>query len=219
MESSENHNPSITSEALPTSNHGRQARRQDSLFKRFISHRFTQAVIGELVFNFSSQWAMSRQSPNNCIPASPISDGPQTCPYGDFPKPGDSFHWIPCTIEEQLRPCLGAADPEDKWASMHDADPSHWRWGNETNSTGVSSRGGVDKSHEANSGLWYCGYFDVDDKETPRRGIATMYDPSGLTPLSSCVDSMPTTAVTDVDRTEDKKQVRVWCKRICVERN
>jgi pimeloyl-ACP methyl ester carboxylesterase len=76
-------------------------------------------------------------------------------PYGQFPMPNDSFHFIPCTNTSVL-PYLDDADPEKSWAKLYDPDPEHWSWGNKTSDEYI-----LQNDPYSGRGIYLCGYLDL----------------------------------------------------------
>ncbi|KAF9871327.1 hypothetical protein CkaCkLH20_11248 [Colletotrichum karsti] len=113
----------------------------------------------------------------------PHTDSPLTLtwresPFGRFPLPQDPFKFIPCT-NTSLPPALDDPHPEDTWAKLFDAEPSHWSWGNRSDSSQH-----VDSYY--GRGIYLCGYLDVPldytNKSDPRivRLAVTKFQVSGL---------------------------------------
>ncbi|KAL0936838.1 alpha/beta hydrolase family protein [Colletotrichum truncatum] len=100
-------------------------------------------------------------------------------PFGRYPLPKDPFRFIPCT-NTSLPPALDDHRPDETWAALFDADPSHWSWGHKTEST----KG--DDDLYSGRGIYLCGYLDVPldytNKSDPRiaRLAVTKYQVSGL---------------------------------------
>ncbi|TID17824.1 Alpha/Beta hydrolase protein [Venturia nashicola] len=110
----------------------------------------------------------------------------ENSPYGTFPRPGDAFHFIPCTNVSILPP-LNDTTPEKTWAKYVDPSPAHWIWGNKsTNST--------QPQDDPYSGrpIYLCGYLDAPldytNKSNPRivRLAVTKLQVSGLSRSKSC---------------------------------
>lgn len=75
--------------------------------------------------------------------------------YGNFPRPTDPFHFIPCTNASVLPP-LNDPIPEKTWAEHFDPNPDHWIWGNKsTNSTRLQEDPYLGRP------IYLCGYLDV----------------------------------------------------------
>lgn len=100
-------------------------------------------------------------------------------PYGEFPRLGDPFRFIPCT-NTSLPPALDDPIPEASWAFQYDPNPEHWSWGNTTTGDGDQN-----DPYEGR-GIYLCGYLDVpldytnaSDSRIARLAI-TKYQVSGL---------------------------------------
>lgn len=63
--------------------------------------------------------------------------------WGNFPRKDDPFHFLPCT-NLTLPPDVSDPHPLQTWNSLYDPNPSHWSFGNSTNSA-----------------LYLCGWLDV----------------------------------------------------------
>ncbi|KAF6805810.1 hypothetical protein CSOJ01_09239 [Colletotrichum sojae] len=106
-------------------------------------------------------------------------------PFSRFPLPDDPLKFIPCT-NASISPELDDAHPEDTWAALFDPDPSHWSWGNKSESA---------KHHHsdpyAGRGIYLCGYLDVPldytNNSDPRivRLAVTKYQVAGLSRVGS----------------------------------
>ncbi|KAH9899097.1 alpha/beta-hydrolase [Xylariomycetidae sp. FL2044] len=107
-------------------------------------------------------------------------------PYGPFPDPDDSFHFLPCT-NATLPPALDDPNPETSWKLLFDPDPAHWNWGNATNPEEAR-----DDDPYAGRGIYLCGYLDVPldytNKSEPRivRLAVTKFQVSGLARAGGC---------------------------------
>ncbi|KAH6645991.1 hypothetical protein BKA67DRAFT_582918 [Truncatella angustata] len=112
-----------------------------------------------------------------------------TSPYGTLPTHDDPFQFIPCT-SLTVPPALENANPNHTWASLFDANPDHWSWGNpDTNLT-------VDlEDPYAGRGIYLCGWLDVpldytnkSDERIIRLSV-TKYQVSGLALLDASVQN------------------------------
>ncbi|KAL7625949.1 hypothetical protein AAE478_002718 [Parahypoxylon ruwenzoriense] len=101
-------------------------------------------------------------------------------PYGQFPRPNDSFRFIPCT-NTTIPPPLDDAEPGRTWARLFDVNPEHWSWGNTTTEQNVQ-----EGDPYWGRGIYLCGYLDVPldytNKSDSRivRLAVTKYQVSGL---------------------------------------
>ncbi|EFX04243.1 peptidase s33, tripeptidyl-peptidase [Grosmannia clavigera kw1407] len=84
------------------------------------------------------------------------SDTKETFPYGRFPQADDPFRFQPCTNRTRP-PALDDGEPDKSWAGLYEPDPSHWSWGNRTESDNDSSN----LDPYAGRGIYLCGYLDV----------------------------------------------------------
>jgi pimeloyl-ACP methyl ester carboxylesterase len=120
-------------------------------------------------------------------------------PYGQFPKPNDPFHFLPCTNASFI-PALDDVSPEKTWGKVFDPNPKHWSWGNKT----------LDKTDQeddpyAGRSIYLCGYLDLPLDYTNRsdrrivRLAVTKLQVSGLahvdTPRSSAGEKSERTLV------------------------
>jgi pimeloyl-ACP methyl ester carboxylesterase len=110
----------------------------------------------------------------------------KSSPYGQFPRPNDPFHFLPCTNISVL-PALNDTAPEKSWARLFDPNPAHWIWGNKTiNSIHFQEDAYLDRP------IYMCGYLnaplDYTNKSDPRivRLAVTKLQVSGLSPIKSC---------------------------------
>nr|WNZ75840.1 hypothetical protein [Trichoderma harzianum] len=114
-------------------------------------------------------------------------------PYGEFPKPDDPFHFLPCT-SETLPPALDDNRPVKSWSKLFDPNPNHWSWGNKTD----EDANAISKHDPyAGRGIYLCGWLDVpldytnaSDHRISRLAV-TKYQVSGLAPVHG--RSKPTT--------------------------
>jgi pimeloyl-ACP methyl ester carboxylesterase len=106
-------------------------------------------------------------------------------PYGEFPKPDDPFHFLPCTNTSVLPP-LDDAKPENSWAKLFDPNPDHWSWGNKTLEEEI-----LPNDPYSGRGIYLCGYLDLPldytNKSDPRivRLAVTKLQVSGLALIDS----------------------------------
>jgi pimeloyl-ACP methyl ester carboxylesterase len=101
-------------------------------------------------------------------------------PYGQFPKPNDPFHFLPCT-NTSVPPELEDTAPEQTWKKLFDPNPEHWSWGNKTSDDNILQHGPY-----SGRGIYLCGYLDVpldytnaSDHRITRLAV-TKYQVSGL---------------------------------------
>ena len=105
--------------------------------------------------------------------------------YGQFPKPGDPFKFLPCTYRT-VPPALNDTNAGRSWSDLFDSDPTHWSWGNSTSQKIVAA-----DDPYAGRGIYLCGYLDVPldytNSSDPRivRLAVTKYQVSGLAPEST----------------------------------
>ncbi|KAK8929155.1 hypothetical protein H634G_03324 [Metarhizium anisopliae BRIP 53293] len=103
---------------------------------------------------------------------------------GEFPKPDDPFHFIPCVSNQTIEgiPLLNDTNPQETWRKRFDPNPDNWKWGpapgNATTPASSNSTQG--------RGLHLCGYLDVpmdylnkSDSRIHRLAVAK-YQASGL---------------------------------------
>ena len=113
----------------------------------------------------------------------PVEDGKSS--YGQFPKPGDPFRFLPCT-QRTVPPALNDTNPGRSWSDLFDPNPNHWSWGNSTSQEIIGS-----DDPFAGRGIYLCGYLDVPldytNSSEPRivRLAVTKYQVSGLAPEST----------------------------------
>ena len=103
---------------------------------------------------------------------------------GDFPKPDDPFHFIPCVLNKTIEgiPLLNDTNPQETWRKMFDPNPDNWKWGP---APGNATTPGSSNSTQGR-GLHLCGYLDVpmdylnkSDSRIHRLAVAK-YQASGL---------------------------------------
>ncbi|KAF2424481.1 alpha/beta-hydrolase [Tothia fuscella] len=110
-------------------------------------------------------------------------------PYGQFPKPNNPFHFLPCT-NISLPPALNDTKPEKTWEKLFDPNPKHWSWGNKTADESLS-----EKDPFAGRGIYLCGYIDVPLDYTNRsdsrmvRLAVTKFQVSGFARVDEESDS------------------------------
>ncbi|KAK2612037.1 hypothetical protein QQS21_002002 [Conoideocrella luteorostrata] len=78
---------------------------------------------------------------------------PRNATSGQFPRPGDRFHFLPCTNTTTI-PSLNDTHADHSWATQFDPNPEHWKWGKELADCGQNCT-------SARRGLYLCGYLDV----------------------------------------------------------
>lgn len=97
-----------------------------------------------------------------------------------LPRPGDPFHFIPCTAHTKL-PDLHDKNHERTWADLYDPNPENYSWG----------------IHDSSrpEGIFLCGYIDVPfnyknkSEERIFRLAVTKYQVSGLRRRNESVSS------------------------------
>lgn len=113
----------------------------------------------------------------------PLPQPLQRSPYGQFPRPNDPFHFIPCT-NASLPPALDDSRPDKTWSGLFDPNSEHWNWGRNVADKDASDNAGP----YSGRGIYLCGYLDVpldytneSDSRIVRLAV-TKFQISGLEP-------------------------------------
>lgn len=119
------------------------------------------------------------------FPSSTFSPGP----YGQFPLPGDPFHFIPCT-NASIPPSLCDGSADETWAALYDPDPAHWSCGGKRSEDDADADA-ANHDEYSGRGIYLCGYLDLPldyhnatDERIVRLAVAK-YQVSGLARVDS----------------------------------